>query len=89
MPCRSKVFCYGYDDDFIIAKQHPWSYSREGSTATSSLNESVTNRYIVEKATENVYGPYDGADFEAKREELGVSVDLQFSKDVGRWGCGK
>lgn len=73
------VFAIGYDDSFIIAKQHP--------RMEFKTDKSVTNYYIVplkfkvhKSPDENRIGPLTKTEFEAKRKELRVSDNLKFTK---------
>ena len=75
---NSTVFAVGYNEDFIIAKQHPrylW-YS----------DKSRTNYFIIpltepvsRSKTHNVIGPLSKDKFDSKNIELGIDKDLPFS----------
>lgn len=74
-----RVAAYGYDDEFIIAKQNPLIEYRY-------LDTSVVNYYIIplkfsvhESPDENYLGPFTYKEFLQKREEIGVSEKLKFS----------
>ncbi|MEO9805856.1 MAG: hypothetical protein ABJF04_21540 [Reichenbachiella sp.] len=78
----STVFAIGYDEDFIIVKQHP----REFPNPPDNL---ITNYFIIpfknkvsELPESNVIGPFAKNEFEGKREELGISDDLKFTKVI-------
>lgn len=66
------VFSVGWDERYIIAKQHP-------------LNQrAITNYYILDMAKddafadpeESVIGPLDEEDFQLKLQEMGLSLDF-------------
>ncbi|HMF70097.1 MAG TPA: DUF3997 domain-containing protein [Flavitalea sp.] len=70
------VYAVGFNDEYIIAKQHPLQ---------NPENKSVTNYFIVPigkppKSYEHheLWGPLTIAEFEAKRKELGIN--FEFSK---------
>jgi hypothetical protein len=66
------VFAYGWNKDFIIAKQHPtdeWFHP----------NPLVTNWYIVAVQSGTVYGPLSEQAFAETRARLAVAPDLTFS----------
>ena len=73
------IVAVGYDDNFIIAKQHP-------VTASYEINSSITNYYIIPLnkpvikyyEEKNVIGPLSEKDFELKKKELGVSDSIKF-----------
>ena len=68
------VFAAGWNDEYIIVKQHPM-----GPGAASS-DRSVTNWYIVRISDDNVFGPLTEDEFVAKRVELGVPGTLSFTR---------
>ena len=65
------VFAYGWNDDFIIAKQHPQKKDRKVDT-------SLTYWYIVEVASGNVHGPLSEGEFSKLRTKLKVPAQLSF-----------
>ena len=65
------VFAYGWNDDFIIAKQHPQKEHRKFDT-------SITYWYIVEVASGNVHGPLSEGEFNKLRTELKVPAEISF-----------
>jgi len=69
------VFAIGNDAKFIIAMQHPSQDQGRGE-----LNRSVTNYWIVRVDDGVVFGPLTEASFKMQRLQLGVSVDLGFSR---------
>ena len=64
------VTAYGWNDDFIIAKQHP--------EKDRKVNKSITYWYIVEVASSNVHGPLSEDDFNELRTKLKVSAEISF-----------
>ena len=73
------VFAVGYNEDFIIVKQHPEKFPKS--------DKSITNYYIIplkfkvsEIPERNVIGPLTEREFMEKRKELGVSRSLQFTR---------
>lgn len=71
------VFAVGFNDKYIIVKQHP------------SNNKSITNYYIVPVYKENtlwagkgVVGPLTLEQFTEKRKELSIPDDLTFTKEI-------
>ena len=67
----SMVFAYGWNDDFILAKQHPLKSHRKVDT-------SITYWYIVEVASGNVHGPLSEGEFNKLRTELKVPAEISF-----------
>ena len=65
------VFAYGWNDDFIIAKQHPRKKDRKVDT-------SLTYWYIVEVASGNVHGPLSEDEFNKLRTKLKVPAEISF-----------
>jgi len=65
------VFAYGWNDDFIIAKQHPRKKDRKVDT-------SLTYWYIVEVASGNVHGPLGEGEFNKLRTKLKVPPKIKF-----------
>jgi len=64
------VFAYGWNDDFIIAKQHP--------NKDRKVDTSLTYWYIVEVASGDVHGPLSEDEFDKLRIKLKVPPDLSF-----------
>lgn len=74
------VFAVGYNNDFIIIKQHPSKFGE-------ALDKSVVNYYIVplkvkihNAPDENKIGPLSQDEFLQKREELKIPEELSFTK---------
>jgi hypothetical protein len=74
---ESMVYAYGWNDDFIIAKQHP-----NPSYDTGHVSTSVTNWFIIDVQQRQVYGPLSEEGFEELREELGVPEKVVFTRTV-------
>jgi hypothetical protein len=68
---RATVFAYGWNDDFILAKQHPQKKDRKVDT-------SLTYWYIVEVASGNVHGPLSEDEFNKLRTKLKVPAEISF-----------
>jgi len=73
------VFEIGYNEEFIIAKQHPCEFGKEP-------NIFIVNYYIVpiknkisESQDLNKIGPLSYLQFLQKRKEIGVQSDLDFT----------
>ena len=71
------VFAVGYNDKYIIVKQHP------------ANNKAITNYYIVPIYKENtlwaekgVIGALTLEQFNEKRKELNISDELTFTKEI-------
>jgi len=74
-PC---VYAVGFNDDFIIAKQHP--------LIDNHINKSVTNYFIIPIKNKvsrfedlNKIGPLNKEEFDETRIEVGVPAKLNFS----------
>lgn len=74
------VFAVGYDQDFIIVKQHPRKFP-------SPPDKSIDNYFIIplkfkvgNSVDDNKIGPLTKRQFEEKCNELKVSKDLKFTK---------
>ena len=76
----STVFAVGYNDEYIIVKQHPRKFP-------NPPDKSITNYFIVPikdqvhaSPDENKIGPLTKEEFVIKRKELGISDSLTFTK---------
>ena len=74
------VFAVGYNDKYIIVKQHPRVFP-------NPPNKEITNYFILQitdgfdwRNKSSLYGPLTLVQFNEKRKELGVPEDLQFTK---------
>lgn len=76
----SCVFSVGYNQKYIIAKQHPFSYP-------ANVDSSLTNYYILPvhnktlKPDSGVLGPLTLEEFQFKRRELRIK-DIEFSMKI-------
>jgi hypothetical protein len=66
------VFAVGWDEHFIIAKQHP-------NDVNQHIDKSVTKFYILRVADGSLTGPIDEPAFSRERAALGVPADLGFT----------
>jgi hypothetical protein len=72
------VFAVGYNDDFIIAKQHP--------NVDFKIDRGTTNYFIIplkstisESPEDNKIGPLTESSFLEKRKQLGIPSTLNFT----------
>ena len=70
------VFAYGWNDDFILSKQHPLN------ERDIKVDTSITNWYIVEVVSGKVHGPLSEGEFNKLRAELKVPAELSFKKII-------
>jgi len=70
------VFAYGWNEDFIIAKQHP------NLDDFDEIDTQTTNWFIVNVKTQKVYGPMTEKEFAQRRQELGVPQELTFIRAI-------
>ena len=73
------VFAVGYNEDFIIAKQHPRKFP-------NPPDKSITNYFIIpikdkvrQSPDDNKIGPLTKSEFKEKRKELGIPDEVMFS----------
>jgi hypothetical protein len=71
------IFAVGFNDNYIIAKQHP------------SNNRAITNYYIVPIYKENTLSPEKGLigaltleQFNEKRKEFNIPDEVTFTKEI-------
>ena len=71
---NATVFAVGYDNDFIIAKQHPREF-------TKPIDKSITNYYIISinDYCDEAIGPLTLEQFNKKRKALNVSDSIKFT----------
>jgi len=76
----ASVFAVGHNDNFMIIKQHPFTFS-------NPPNKSITNYYILPllpgmnwRTKNGLVGPRSEAEFGMKRKELGLPDTLTFTK---------
>jgi hypothetical protein len=72
------VFAVGYNNDFIIAKQHPNIFPEIDRSITNYFIIPIKNR-VAESAEKNVIGPLTVEEFNAMQKELGVPESLIFT----------
>jgi hypothetical protein len=73
-----KVTAYGWNDDFIIARQNPvlgWT--------NENVALYITHWFIVEVRSGKVHGPLTQEQYLELRQALGVPSDLKFTKSIG------
>jgi len=68
------VFAYAWNDDFIIAKQHP--------RKDRNVDRGTTHWYVVEVASRRVHGPLDQAEFRDLQDKLKIPPELSFKTVV-------
>lgn len=66
----NEVVEIGWNDEFVLAKQHPRDYPEPADTA-------ITNWYIIDVTTDKVYGPLSYEQFLEKKLELSVSSEIE------------
>jgi len=70
------VFAYGWNEDFIIVKQHPeidhWGH----------IDTTTTNWFIIRVKTGEVYGPLTEPEYIELRRKLGIPRELDFSRTI-------
>lgn len=72
------IFEVGYNQEYIIVKQHPIVYIDGFPESNRSILNYFILRMEVDEISEEVWGPYDKAMFESKLHELDIS-ELDFS----------
>lgn len=73
---ESMVVAYGWNDDFIIAKQHP------NLDGFSQVDTSITHWFIVRVATGDVYGPLTEEEYLQHRREFSIPDELDFTRRI-------
>ena len=71
------VFSVGFNEDYIIAKQHPKKYK-------VPANKSITNYFIIAMKDSSSYygkvnGPFTESEFLVAKKSLGISGKLKFT----------
>jgi hypothetical protein len=72
-----KVTSYGWNDDFIIARQNPvlgWT--------NENVALYITNWFIIEVGSGKIHGPLTKEQYIELRQSLGVPSDLTFTRNV-------
>jgi hypothetical protein len=62
------VFAYGWNDEYIIARQHPENDYK--------VDKGTTHWYVVEVLTGKVHGPMDEDAFRTLHTELGIPAQI-------------
>lgn len=70
------VFEFGWNDSFIVAKQHP--IGEDGW----SVDTSITNWFIVEVETAVVHGPMTESGFTQLSKDLGIPANVTFTNTL-------
>jgi hypothetical protein len=70
------VFAYGWNEAFIIAKQHP------NLDGFDEIDTGVTYWFIVEVANREIHGPLSETEYLGLRKELAIPRDLDFVKTI-------
>ena len=73
------VFAYGWNEAFIIAKQHPYLGVSDGF---DEIDTAVTHWFIVEVASREVHGPLTETEYLELREKLTMPDDLDFVRTI-------
>jgi hypothetical protein len=73
---RPMVFSYGWNETFIIAKQHP------NLDGFDEVETSVTHWFIIEVTSDTVHGPLTEDEYHRLYQRLGVPDDLDFTETV-------
>lgn len=73
---ESMVVAYGWNNDFIIAKQHP------NMDGFSQVDTSITHWFIVRVATGDVYGPLTEEEYLQHRREFSIPDELDFTRRI-------
>jgi len=68
------VFAYGWNQNFIIAKQHP--------NESFNVDTNITNWFIIEVASREVHGPLTEKEYVELRKELGVPDAITFTEQI-------
>jgi len=73
---EAMVFEYGWNDSFIIAKQHPLGDN------FSKVDTSVTNWFIVQVDTDTINGPMSETEFNQLFTQLKIPDEVTFSNSL-------
>jgi hypothetical protein len=71
------VFAYGWNNKFIIAKQHPIV-----DNSPFIVDIAITNWFIVEVKSEKIHGPLSEQEYIELRQKLGVPDALIFTESI-------
>jgi len=76
----STVFAVGYNEEYIIVKQHPREFPNPpDKTITKFFIVPIKNK-VHQSLDENKLGPLTELEFKEKRKELRIPEDLTFTK---------
>ena len=70
------VFAYGWNEAFIIAKQHPHL------DGCNEIDTGVTHWFIVEVESREIHGPLTETEYLGLREKLAIPHDLDFVRTI-------
>ena len=76
----STIFSFGYNNKYIVAKQHPFDYP-------AKVDSIRTTYYIIPiynstfSPEKGVLGPLTQVEFELKKAELGI-LDIKFNRNI-------
>ena len=79
---KSMVVAFGWDDAFIIAKQHPKLEESNELAQSAEVDTSVTHWFIIDVANGDVHGPLTEDEYWARRQALDVPEVLEFSQTI-------
>ncbi len=74
------VFAVGYNDQFIVVKQHPREFPKAPDRSTTNYFIIPLINRINPSEDKNVIGPLTTREFKAKSIELGIPKSLEFTK---------
>ena len=80
----STVYAVGYNDDFIIAKQHPCVFSFPPDTSIANYFIIPLKNKIGDNYSHNIIGSLTLEEFVQKRKELSIPEDLLFSIEMDK-----
>lgn len=73
---EGKIHHVGWNEDFIIAKQHPECDESRTSYFIINIRE---NQSVASSQTVGVYGPLTAEDFHSQFDRMGIPKELVFS----------
>ncbi|WP_296621572.1 DUF3997 domain-containing protein [Marivirga sp.] len=68
------IFSVGFNDEFIVAKQHPTAGFEEGY----KIDSSITNFFIIKLSNDEVIGPLNKLQFDSTKSHLSIE-DINFT----------
>lgn len=69
------VYAYGWNQHYIIAKQHPL-------LNLQSIDSNTTMWYIIDVQSDTVHGPLTEQQYEDLRSTIGVPEELAFTRTI-------